>query len=352
MAPRPESLFLAVPSHNKTVLNDYYTPDEYVNRRVSYLSTLRAYSRVKYLYPIARRAVTEVFRAGETKLSVQEVLRREHAAGFEDWLPLPTTENTETIDNFVGYGPSEWEPGISWPVTPPLDSEDLQDNVASSTPASAANASETNIKPPSVSLSQLQQPTPHSTADATLASPSDAQTMSPTTASTLASAQNVDAANTRDFSDPAQTTQFILNRLGEVNIPKKNVYVHDSVSALANRGMSLAVKRQPKRKATETPEPAAPPKKPRLKLLFFQASKKPKDATETSALTESASETGDAPAAADDGEVHCICGVMQDDGKHMVECEGCGVWQHSRCVRKGRPKEFWKKGFRCVLCSE
>ncbi|RAL48064.1 hypothetical protein DM860_017855 [Cuscuta australis] len=29
--------------------------------------------------------------------------------------------------------------------------------------------------------------------------------------------------------------------------------------------------------------------------------------------------------------VECICGTREDDGERMVECEGCQVWQHTRC---------------------
>ncbi|CAH9114451.1 unnamed protein product [Cuscuta europaea] len=30
-------------------------------------------------------------------------------------------------------------------------------------------------------------------------------------------------------------------------------------------------------------------------------------------------------------KVECVCGTKEDDGERMVECEGCQVWQHTRC---------------------
>lgn len=33
----------------------------------------------------------------------------------------------------------------------------------------------------------------------------------------------------------------------------------------------------------------------------------------------------------DDGKVDCVCGTSSDDGERMVACDGCHVWQHTRC---------------------
>ncbi|XP_074375999.1 PHD finger protein At2g01810-like [Apium graveolens] len=33
----------------------------------------------------------------------------------------------------------------------------------------------------------------------------------------------------------------------------------------------------------------------------------------------------------DDGKVDCVCGTKRDDGERMVACDGCHVWQHTRC---------------------
>ncbi|KAL1803478.1 hypothetical protein DCAR_0935177 [Daucus carota subsp. sativus] len=33
----------------------------------------------------------------------------------------------------------------------------------------------------------------------------------------------------------------------------------------------------------------------------------------------------------DDGKVDCVCGTRSDDGERMVACDGCHVWQHTRC---------------------
>lgn len=31
--------------------------------------------------------------------------------------------------------------------------------------------------------------------------------------------------------------------------------------------------------------------------------------------------------------VDCICGIKFDDGREMVSCDICGVWQHIACVK-------------------
>ncbi|XP_020244987.1 PHD finger protein At1g33420-like [Asparagus officinalis] len=48
-------------------------------------------------------------------------------------------------------------------------------------------------------------------------------------------------------------------------------------------------------------------------------------------------------------EVDCICGAKDDDGERMLECDSCGIWQHTRCNgikdHKDAPKTFF-----CIKC--
>ncbi|KAM0708206.1 hypothetical protein Q7P35_004856 [Cladosporium inversicolor] len=55
------------------------------------------------------------------------------------------------------------------------------------------------------------------------------------------------------------------------------------------------------------------------------------------------------------GSVRCICGIIENDGKEMLQCETCEVWQHTACVfptldedkiAKEKEKDFW-----CTVCD-
>ncbi|KAK0316507.1 hypothetical protein LTR01_000255 [Friedmanniomyces endolithicus] len=95
-----------------TVLNEDYNIQEYVNRRAGWLARLPHYARMATgLFTIARRDAAEVFKSDHA-LSVQEVRRREHAAEVSPLLPLPTIDNTDSIDGFRGYGNREWSSGV------------------------------------------------------------------------------------------------------------------------------------------------------------------------------------------------------------------------------------------------
>ncbi|ERM99751.1 hypothetical protein AMTRI_Chr11g102060 [Amborella trichopoda] len=48
--------------------------------------------------------------------------------------------------------------------------------------------------------------------------------------------------------------------------------------------------------------------------------------------------------------VECSCGARDDDGERMLACDGCGVWQHTRCVglEDSQPEPDW---FLCKRCD-
>lgn len=50
-------------------------------------------------------------------------------------------------------------------------------------------------------------------------------------------------------------------------------------------------------------------------------------------------------------EVKCVCGVTNDDGEIMAECENCKTWQHIHCVL-GRKKLAEGESFLCTLCRD
>ncbi|KAI7351719.1 hypothetical protein KC320_g4785 [Hortaea werneckii] len=104
-----------------TVINDFYNIEDYVRRRAHFLGRHDDY-KDNPVFPIARNDAARVF-VDARVLSVQEVQRRETAAGFEDLLPLPTTANTQTMDNFRLYPDQEWTPN-SYPVRNQPDPQD------------------------------------------------------------------------------------------------------------------------------------------------------------------------------------------------------------------------------------
>ncbi|KAK5133560.1 hypothetical protein LTR08_007599 [Meristemomyces frigidus] len=98
------------------LLDEHYTIEEYVRRRVGYLSRHPDYAHVPYLFPMVRRAAEEIFKSEYERVHVLEVRRREQTAELEDLLPLPTTDNTQTL---AQYGSRQWLSGVMWPSAGP-----------------------------------------------------------------------------------------------------------------------------------------------------------------------------------------------------------------------------------------
>jgi len=100
-----------------SIINDFYHLSDYVHRRVGWLGTHPQYKHIAQLVPIARHDAEMVFHGAEqSPLSVQEVRRRELACGIDPLLPLPTTENCSTVDEFVSYPDREWSPSMTFSV--------------------------------------------------------------------------------------------------------------------------------------------------------------------------------------------------------------------------------------------
>ncbi|KAF2767804.1 hypothetical protein EJ03DRAFT_140375 [Teratosphaeria nubilosa] len=97
---------------SERVINEHYNRAEYVRRRAGFLDKHPDYTAHAQLFPICRRDANDVFRSPDEVLSVQEVQRREIAAGIDPLLPLPTTHNTQTLDSFASYPDREWSPGL------------------------------------------------------------------------------------------------------------------------------------------------------------------------------------------------------------------------------------------------
>lgn len=90
-----------------SVLNEHYSFEEYIHRRGTYLARLPAYSNLPNACFIARRHADEIFDDEQQLLDVEIVRSRELEHEFDPLLPLPTTSNTATIDNFKTCPPRD-----------------------------------------------------------------------------------------------------------------------------------------------------------------------------------------------------------------------------------------------------
>ena len=105
-----------------TIINDHYSPSFYSRRPAGFLGQHQDYSHLKNgLFGITQHEAYQIFRECTSDLSVQEVRRREIANEIVPLLPLPTTENTGSIDSFAGLPDSEWaegKEGVYRPLSP------------------------------------------------------------------------------------------------------------------------------------------------------------------------------------------------------------------------------------------
>ena len=97
------------------VIKEHYSRDEYVRRRVRHRSKRSDYAHNGNLFAMVRGHAESIFASEQEKFSVQEVRRREQEKEIEDMLPLSTTDNTQTIDNFASYaGSAVWSGRRKW----------------------------------------------------------------------------------------------------------------------------------------------------------------------------------------------------------------------------------------------
>jgi hypothetical protein len=95
--------YAAVHERGGSTLKDYYTIHEYRHRRATFVGNLPGHSnRFTDCFAIAKRDAEQIFDPDvvQQQLDVEEVRERELEMQFDVLLPLPTTVNTQTIDNF------------------------------------------------------------------------------------------------------------------------------------------------------------------------------------------------------------------------------------------------------------
>lgn len=94
------------------LLNEHYDQQRYVSRRATYLGDLHQDPRID-IFQIARNDANDVFDSASQELSVQEIREREQNHEIKPLLPLPTSHNTQTIDDFKSLPPVEWTPNAA-----------------------------------------------------------------------------------------------------------------------------------------------------------------------------------------------------------------------------------------------
>jgi hypothetical protein len=94
---------------NGAVLTDYYTFEEYIARRGAFIIKLPEYKHLtNACWVVRKNDANLIFADEQQQLTVREVRRRELANEVEPLLPLPTTSNTESLDNFRHCRPEDW----------------------------------------------------------------------------------------------------------------------------------------------------------------------------------------------------------------------------------------------------
>lgn len=119
------------------VVNEWYSLKEYTKRRLGFLGNHPAFRGATRLLPGIESAGKEVFAGQQETLSAQQVRARELVCEIDPLLPLSTTTNTDTLDDFQGYPADEWVPGF---IASPIPRED--------TPATPAMSASSAAEPP------------------------------------------------------------------------------------------------------------------------------------------------------------------------------------------------------------
>lgn len=84
-----------------SVLRDYYLYEEYIHRRGTFLGNLpQNVGKGNICWKVRKYEADLIFESEQHKIDVNEIRRRELAQEFDILTPLPTTSNTQTIDNF------------------------------------------------------------------------------------------------------------------------------------------------------------------------------------------------------------------------------------------------------------
>lgn len=90
------------------ILHDSYNKSAYIKRRHGFLGRHPDFKANRELLPSITRGAEQVFHSQADELSVEQIRTRELVCEIQPLLPLPTSTNTETLDNFRSTGTKEW----------------------------------------------------------------------------------------------------------------------------------------------------------------------------------------------------------------------------------------------------
>lgn len=409
--PHFKTLQAVAPMETGIIINEWYTIEEYIHRRGDYLRNVPDYANYgNAIFMLTRNHANDIFKSESEQLSVQEVRRRELTANVDPLLPLPTTNNMSTIDNFASYGPTEWKaPNDTVPAGSPHLNSQIQSMASNSGQATAPAPEATHVTNNNTSLhNSLDNPQPKPAASTYTMG--NILSLASTIVNPKESLPDKAGNPVRKPSKPPASIPVTV---------KSNM---SGPSALANSPMSVAVKPQTKKQPIEKPvaadyatpgpssdgvqqpktlkrkEPAGPVPNPRRNaaagIAAGPSTKKRKLEPQSSpmeaiiagtALPKNKDEAIKAagvryrrlaaseqptrkrtrpadllpeffhPANYAKGEeeesVRCICGVTEDDGKNMISCDECSVWQHTECMREGVPEDVDNGDYSCHVCD-
>ncbi|KAI7151915.1 hypothetical protein KC349_g9262 [Hortaea werneckii] len=334
------------------VVNDFYDKEDYVRRRADFLGSHDDYKGIS-VFPIARDDANRVFLDEHEVLSVQEVQRRETAAGFEDLLPLPTTANTQTIDDFKSYPDHEWVLPNNFPVdrqpdapeTPAAQGSPIasaQPSAVALAPASRASSAtsgeDTDEDEGRVGVSALVgrslnvpvkkqvhwdgPPTPPDVGD----SESQSESSSATATAPQTSRSRRRPATDLDGTDENTATASTTNRRA-TKAPR--------LKLKNTRKPQTAQQEEDDDEDDEEEDEASPDLEAIISGMRLPANRDEAlhaSRTRRARIGDEQPEFFTPEAFPDDGQVRCICGLTENDGMPMTACEGCNVWQHIACV--------------------
>ncbi|KAI7216020.1 hypothetical protein KC333_g5083 [Hortaea werneckii] len=343
-----------------TVVNDFYNKEDYVRRRADFLGSHDDYKDIS-VFPIARNDANRVFSDEDEVLSVQEVLRRETAAEFEDLLPLPTTANTQTIDNFKSYPDHEWALPNNFPVDRQSDAAETpsaqpspvasaQASAAASVPVSRASSApsgeDTDEDEGTVGVSALRgrslhvpvkkqvhwdgPPTPPGRGDSESESESSSATATATAPQTSRSRKRpaTDLDGAAENTATASTTNRRATKTPRLKL--KNTRKPQTAPQDEDDNDDDDEEEQEEEEEEEDDHLEAiiaGTRLPTNRALALRASH-----TRRARIGDQQPEFFTPEDFPDDGQVRCVCGIVENDEMPMTACEGCNVWQHIACV--------------------
>ncbi|KAI7502089.1 hypothetical protein KC347_g9045 [Hortaea werneckii] len=377
----------------ETVINDFYNQEDYVRRRAGFLGRHDDYKGLA-VFPIARGDAKRVFTDEREVLSVQEVQRRETAAAFEDLLPLPTTANTQTIDNFKFYPGSEWAPGNNYPVeyrpdppespsAQPSPVESAQPSTVASARASRASSTlsgeDTDEDEGEVGVSALSgrsikvpvkkqvhfdgPPTPPERED------SDSQADS----SGRESISQSETSSSTATATAARTSRSRKRPAADLDGTDESTAAVSTTSPRATKARRLKSNnaRKPQRAPQDEDdddddddddeeenkdEDEEDEAIPGLEAIIAGTGLPANRAEALRASHTRRARVGDQQPefftpeeSPDDSQVRCVCGLTENDDMPMTACEGCNVWQHIACVGPAYYEEMGD--YFCQMCD-